>query len=52
VAVSPSETMAQEVLSDLAFDLWLGYSNIIRLQQQMLKYVRRMQSEVARVRYE
>lgn len=49
LATSPAEALSQEALYDIGFDLRLGYSNLIRLQKQMLEAVRRIQGKIARV---
>jgi len=49
LGVSPDEALSQEALYDTAFDLRLGYSNLIRHQQAMLETVQGMQAEVKRV---
>ena len=45
-AMSPEEALQQEALYDAAYDLQLGYSNHIRMQERMLDVVRRMQEQV------
>jgi hypothetical protein len=45
-AMSPEKALQQAALYDAAYDLQLGYSNHIRMQERMLAGVRRMQEQV------
>lgn len=48
-AISPTEALSQKALYHTVFDLQLGLSNHIRLQQDMLDHVRGMQGQIERV---
>lgn len=48
LGLSPAEALSREALYDVAFDLRLGYANIIRFQERMLEDIREIQRQVAR----